>query len=304
MLDPTYRADYNPSTVQGEAFAAASGLATGHSWTQRTVFAKELIMGRHVIVSLAQIDVLWGQPEANLAVAEELVEEARRRGSDLILFPELWTTGFDLVHAGAYASAPGEGVFERLGHLARRNDIYIAGSILKRERDAIFNCAPLFSPRGDLVGEYDKVHLFGLMDEDRYLTAGNRTPVFDLPWGRCAVAICYDLRFPELFRRFALDGAEMVLLPAEWPYPRLEHWRTLLRARAIENEFYLVACNQVGRAGDTHFFGHSTIVDPMGRCAVEAGETAMLLTVSVDMDLVKEARSRLTVLQDRRPEVY
>ena len=261
-------------------------------------------MGKRVTISLAQLDVLWGQPEPNFAVAEKLVEEARRRGSELILFPELWTTGYDLPHACEYASAPGQGAFERLALFARQHGIYIAGSILKREGKSIFNCAPLFSPQGELVGNYDKVHLFGLMDEDRYLSAGHRTPVFNLPWGRCAIAICYDLRFPELFRKYALSGAEMVLLPAEWPYPRLEHWRTLLRARAIENESFFVACNWVGRGGDAHFFGHSTVVDPWGRCVVEAGETEVLLTVSIDMDLVQEVRRRLTVFEDRRPDVY
>jgi len=96
----------------------------------------------------------------------------------------------------------------------------------------------------------------------------------------------------------------MVFLPAEWPYPRLEHWRTLLRARAIENQSFFVACNRVGRGGDTHFFGHSTVVDPWGRCVVEAGETEVLLTVSLDMDVVQEVRRCLTVFEDRRPGVY
>ncbi len=257
-----------------------------------------------MIVSVAQIDVAWGQPEVNLARASEWIAEARRRGSDLVVFPELWTTAYDLVRAGQYASTPDEGVFRSLSQLARQHHIYITGSVLKRQQDAIYNCAPLFSPAGDLLGDYDKIHLFRLMDEDKYLTAGRRTPLFDLPWGRCALGICYDLRFPELFRKYALAGAELILIPAEWPYPRLEHWRTLLRARAIENQCFVVACNRVGRGGDAQFFGHSAVIDPWGRCLVEAGESEILLTVSLDLRLVQDVRRQLTVFDDRRPDVY
>jgi len=255
-------------------------------------------------LSLAQVDVAWGQPDVNLSKAETWAAEARRRGSDLVVFPELWTTGYDLENAGRHASAPGHGAFERLAQIARRNSIYITGSVLKRQQGGIFNCAPLFSPGGEVLGDYDKVHLFGLMDEDKYLAAGHQTPLFDLPWGRCALGICYDLRFPELFRKYALDGADLLIVPAEWPQPRLEHWRTLLRARAIENECYVAACNRVGQGGEAQFFGHSAVIDPWGRCLVEAGESEILLTVSLDMGLVQDVRRRLPVFDDRRPDVY
>lgn len=261
-------------------------------------------MRRTVTVSLAQIDVAWGNPEANLAITEKLTEEAHRRGSDLILFPELWTTAYDLPRAQSYASTGDGDAFGQLAQLARRYDIHITGSVLKREGDKIYNCAPLFSPQGELLGDYDKIHLFNLMQEEQYLSPGQRTPVFELPWGLCALAICYDLRFPELFRKYAVAGARMVFLPAEWPFPRLEHWRVLLKARAIENQCYIVACNRVGQGGDAQFFGHSTVVDPSGRCVVEAGEAEALLTVSLDMGLVEEARRTLTVFADRRPDIY
>ena len=261
-------------------------------------------MTRPVTLSLAQIDVSFGQPEANLATAESLAAEARRRGSDVIVFPELWTTAYDLAQASRHAAVLGGGIFARLSDLARRHSLYVTGSVLRRDGEAFYNCAPLFSPQGELLGHYDKVHLFGLMEEDRYLTAGNRTPVFDLPWGRCAIGICYDLRFPELFRKYALLGAEMIFLPSEWPYPRLAHWQTLLRARAIENQSFYVACNRVGRTGETHFFGHSSVIDPAGQAIVEAEESEELLTVSVDMDQIAEVRKVLTVFKDRRPEVY
>jgi len=261
-------------------------------------------MNRKLILSLAQIDVAWGRPDVNLSKAAEWIAEARRRGSDLIVFPELWTTGYDLANADKYASTIGQGTFERLAQLAGQHRIYISGSILRRQGNAIYNCAPLFSPNGNLLGDYDKIHLFRLMDEDRYLAPGQRTPVFDLPWGRCALSICYDLRFPELFRKYALAGAELILIPAEWPYPRLEHWCTLLRARAIENQCFIAACNRVGEGGGAQFFGRSAVIDPWGHCLVEAGEEEIMLTVSLDFQVIQDVRQRLTVFQDRRPDVY
>jgi omega-amidase len=259
---------------------------------------------KRVILSLAQMDIAWGQPEANLAKAEQWVAEAGRRGSDLILFPELWTTAYDLDHAVDHAAELGQGMLATLGELARQNRIFLAGSILRRGSGRVYNSAVLYAPDGRTVETYDKVHLFGLMDEDRFLAPGTRTPVFDLPWGRGAMAICYDLRFPELFRKYALAGAEMIFLPAEWPHPRLEHWRTLLRARAIENQSFYVACNRVGRGGDAVFFGHSSIIDPRGEVVVEAGDSEQLITATIDLESVVAARNLLTVFKDRRPELY
>jgi len=141
--------------------------------------------------------------------------------------------------------------------------------------------------------------LFPLMNEDMYLTPGTGPVTFATPWGKVGLGICYDLRFPEFFLPYALDDISLVLLPAEWPHPRLHHWRTLLQARAIENQLFVAACNRVGRSGETHFFGHSMVISPWGEVLLEAGEQEVLLTTEVDLDRVREARTRLPVLQSR-----
>ena len=124
-----------------------------------------------------------------------------------------------------------------------------------------------------MLGVYRKMHLFGLFDEDQYLAPGQSPLVLDLPWGTTGLAICYDLRFPEIFRRYAIkENAKMVIISAEWPLARLAHWRALLIARAIENQCFIVACNAAGEAGDTVMAGHSMIIDPWGQIVVEAGE--------------------------------
>ena len=255
-------------------------------------------------VSLAQVSALPGQIEANLEKTHRLVVEARRRGSDIIVFPELWLTSFQLKEAGRLATRPGEGLFARLAELAGENGLYLTGSLLLAEGGRYFNAAPLFAPSGECLGWYSKVHLFSLTGEERYLAGGEKFPLFETPWGKTALAICYDLRFPELFRRYALAGAQIIFLPAGWPPPRLAHWRTLLAARAIENQLFLAACNHVGHFRDWQFFGHSAICDPWGERVIEGGEVEALLTIQIDLAQVEEVRNYMKVFADRRPELY
>jgi predicted amidohydrolase len=143
------------------------------------------------------------------------------------------------------------------------------------------------------------------MDEGKYLQSGDALGIFEMPWGKGALAICYDLRFPELFRRYALDGAGVVLLPSEWPTPRIEHWRTLIKARAIENQCFVLACNRVGADRANTFGGRSAAIDPWGKVLAEGNDTTPdLLVATLDLDLIEQARSFLPVFADRRPDVY
>lgn len=256
-------------------------------------------------ISLAQMDVALGEPEKNLETVRLMAAEAARRGSQLLLLPELWSTGYDLENAARHATTLDEGIFAQVREMATHHGLYVLGSCLSLlENGGYGNTAVLFSPQGEILGQYSKLHLFRLMQEEQYLTAGDRLALVDSEWGKLGLAICYDLRFPEIFRAYALAGARVVFLPSEWPHPRLAHWQTLLRARAIENQFYIVACNRVGRSKETDFFGHSCIIDPWGETVIEAGEQAVLLTCDIDLARVDEVRKRIPVLEDRRGEVY
>jgi len=255
-------------------------------------------------LSLGQMDVALGEPEKNLSRVREMTAEARRRGSEVVVFPELWSTGYDLERVQEHATPTDQGVFAEVAKLAKEHSIHVIGSLLAVKGQGYSNTAVVFSPQGQLLAEYSKVHLFRPMEEDRYLVPGQEAPVFDLPWGRSALAICYDLRFPELFRKYALAGARMVFLTAEWPYPRVMHWQTLLRARAIENQCFMVACNRVGESGDWSFFGHSAIYGPSGELIVGAGEEEMLLTAVIDLDAIEKTRKLITVFEDRQEGVY
>jgi omega-amidase len=255
-------------------------------------------------VSLGQINVALGQPERNLKQVRAMTAEAAAGGSQVVVFPELWSSGYDLARAEEHASALGQGLFAEMTELATQHSLHVMGSLLESRGGGCRNTAIVASPQGQVVAAYSKVHLFRPMEEDVYLVAGQEAPVFDLPWGRSALAICYDLRFPELFTRYALEGARVVFLMAEWPYPRVLHWDTLLRARAIENQFFVVACNRVGESGEWSFFGHSSVYDPSGELVAGAGNEEMLLTAVLDLNMVDEVRRTTTIFDDRREDVY
>ncbi|HOO76832.1 MAG TPA: carbon-nitrogen family hydrolase [bacterium] len=261
-------------------------------------------------MTVAQMNVVPADPEANLEKAEGWVEEAARRGSDLICFPEMWTTGFDWDANARLAPAQGETV-ARVAALARRHRIWINGSLLALdERGRPANTSILFNDRGEPAGVYRKTHLFSLLHEERHMTPGNALTVAETPWGRMGLSVCYDIRFPELFRTYALQGVLCVLSPMAFPYPRLDHWKILVRARAVENQMFMIGVNRVGgeeigAEGRVDYFGDSTIVDPWGRTVVEASETTEeLLTAALDLAEAEEIRARMTVLRDRRPELY
>lgn len=255
----------------------------------------------HLTITLGQMDIRFGDPAANFETVTRMTEDAKRRGSDLILFPELWSTAYNLTNASRYASTLTSGVFADLSALSKRTGIHILGSTLSVLGEKKFgNTLTVFAPDGTLLADYSKIHLFRLMDEHQYLTAGDKPVLVDLPFGRAGLAICYDLRFPELFRGYALAGAVMTFLPAEWPRPRLSHWQTLVRARAIENQMFVFACNRVGRDASNEFFGHSMAVDPWGEILAEGGEGEELITLTADLSKVQDARRKIPILSDRR----
>lgn len=260
---------------------------------------------KKITVSLGQMHVRIGDVTTNMMTMKAMTTAAAARGSDLIVFPELWSSGYDLQSAATYATRTNEGLFSDVAAIAQEKSIAITGSLLSSLDERQYgNTAVYFDEAGVNLGEYSKIHLFRLMNEEQYLTAGSQLTFIKTTWARLGLAICYDLRFPELFRRYALGGASLVLLPAEWPNPRKKHWMTLLQARAIENQMFIIACNRTGTTGDTSFFGHSCIVDPWGEFVVLADDQEGLWTAEVDLSLVPTIRKKIPIFEDRRPDLY
>ncbi len=246
-----------------------------------------------------------GHPEKNFERVRDWSADAARRGSALVVFPELWSTAYDLENWRQHAVPLGDGMFARLSALAKEQSIAIASSILEVKDDRAYNTFVLYDARGEQRGLYRKVHLVPMLDEPKWLTAGDALTLVDMEWGRTGLGICYDLRFPEMWRTYALGGARLLLLPAEWPSRRAYHWQTLLRARAIENQVFIAACNRVGESKGEVFAGQSVVIDPWGEALVEGdGETEALLTAEIDLAKVDDVRQRIPVFKDRRPELY
>ena len=258
-------------------------------------------------IAIAQMSIVPGRPEVNHAAAREFAAQAAAAGAGLLMLPELWATGYDLAHAGEYAAPLDGGHFQWMAGLAQAYGLYALGTGLEANpAGRPFNTAALFGPQGELLATYQKTHLFPPLGETVHMTPGAAAPVFDLPWGRTALAICYDLRFPELWRRFMAAGARLVLIPAEWPIRRVEHWRLLLRARAVENQLFVAGCNRAGEGPDTPdpFGGYSAVVDAWGHVLVEAGTDPELILATLDLDEVERCRTTFPWLADRRPDIY
>jgi len=244
-------------------------------------------------------------PKENLKSTLKMVEDAIRDGADFICLPELFMTGFDYDYIKDQSEGTPNEVTSILSRKADEASVYIlAGSIPEMVGEEIYNTSVLFGRDGKILGSYSKIHLFSVMGEKKNFSHGRDVRVFDTDFGTIGVTICYDLRFPELFRKLSMMGAKMIFVPSEFPVPKLDHWRTLLKARAIENQIYVVGVNRVGKDESSRFFGHSMVVDPRGVILIEAGEDEEIISASIDLAYVGEVREKIFYLDDRISDLY
>lgn len=258
-------------------------------------------------VALIQMDIVPGDPDANfrhaaVKIGEALSDETK---PDVIVLPEMWNTGYALERIGGIADRNGERTRRTFSDMAKKAGVHIiAGSVADADSGRVRNTIYAFDREGRMHARYSKIHLFRLMDEHHYLTPGDEIGRLSIDGHAAGMMICYDIRFPELARNIALGGAKILFVPAQWPNPRLHHWRTLLMARAIENQMYVCAVNRVGSDCKSDFFGHSMIIDPWGEVLAESGEAEDIVSAVLDLSKVDEVRSRIPVFSDRRPELY
>ena len=210
-------------------------------------------------IALLQLEVLEKNKAANVAHGLQLAAEAAQK-HDLLVLPEVWTTGYSLGHLEQEAETPASPVLAQLAELARSEQCAIlAGSVPMRHANGkVYNTSAAINKNGEIVNLYDKVHLFGLFHEEDFFAPGNNFQAFTLDGLCCGSTICYDLRFPELFRHLALQGAQLIFCPAEWPEARGDIWRLLAQARAAENHIFVVAVNCAGSFKGAPFYGHSS----------------------------------------------
>ncbi|WP_323171337.1 carbon-nitrogen family hydrolase [Natrialba sp. PRR66] len=270
-------------------------------------------------LALAQLRVEAGALEENVDRALDAIDRAAARGADLVALPELFNVGYFAFDRYERDAQPLLGATNaRLRAAAAEHDIAIlAGSIVEDlgattavdtpADDGLANTAALFDADGDLQLVYRKHHLFGYDSaESDLLVPGERIETATIGGLTVGVTTCYDLRFPALYRRLVDAGAELVLVPSAWPYPRLEHWQTLSRARAIENQCYVATINGSGQFTDgdtgdtTTLLGRSTVTDPWGITLASTGDDPDLVMAELNREAVSAVREEFPALRDRR----
>ena len=269
-------------------------------------------MDRDVVAAAIQMNSTSDSAD-NLDRAESLVRDASREGAELIVLPELFPMIAEFSAVVAAAEPVDGPIAKRFSALAAELDvILVAGTICERAEnsDGVFNTSLFFDARGQLLGKYRKMHLFevniegkAVINESQYFLAGNQVSVVATSAGIIAQSICYDLRFPELYRTFAARQADIALVPSAFTkVTGAAHWKMLLQARAIENQMFVVAPNQVGQHYDElESYGHSMIIDPWGSILAEAdGEREQVIIAKLESGKLKKVRGRLPALRNRR----
>lgn len=254
---------------------------------------------RFLSAGFLQFDVQLGDIAANVTKVTASLGRLGPSSPGIIVLPEMWATGFAYQGLPTLARQTPE-VLATLQQLATKQHILLAGSLPEMSFDEkkIYNTLFVTGPAG-VIGRYRKQRLFAPIEEDKHLTAGKSPLPIDTPLGRIAGLVCYDLRFPELLRTQTAQGADMLIVSAQWPLVRIDHWHTLLMARAIENQIFVVAANRCGAdsvAGGTTYGGRSLIVAPNGEIVYEAGGEEEHGYVTIDLTAVDRARARFNTL--------
>jgi omega-amidase len=251
------------------------------------------------------MDIAFGDPNKNYQNAEKLIEEAMTEKPDIIVLPELWTTGYDLTRLEQIADKDAGTTIRFLRNAAIKYQVhFVGGSVANQGETGVKNTLLIINKKGELVHSYSKLHLFKLMDEHLFLEAGDKEGLFELEGLTFSGVICYDIRFPEWIRTHTAKGAEALFVVAEWPAARLTHWRALLIARAIENQCFVIACNRSGSDPNNEFAGHSMIINPWGEVIAEAGANEEIVSAEIELELVKDIRKQIPIFKDRRPDLY
>lgn len=252
--------------------------------------------------------------QKNLQTACRLVQEAAQSGAQLVCLPEMFCCPYDNACFADYAEPMDGEIVHALSEAARRTGcVLIGGSFPEREGGKLYNTSPVFSSKGELLGRHRKLHLFDIdveggvrFQESDVLSAGNSCTLIDTEYGNIGVAICFDVRFPELFRRMALRGAELVFLPGAFnPTTGPAHWELTMRARALDNQLFVAACAPaLDPEASYHSYGHSCVVNPWGEVVAGLGDQPGILSAEIDLAQVEKVRRELPLLSARRTDVY
>jgi omega-amidase len=259
-------------------------------------------------IAAAQIACSLGDIEANVRKMRDFSARAKEAGAGLVVFPEMADTGYSMSVIQKSATAWTEGAVPQLQATARELAIGIISGVSEREGGTIYNSQVAMDATGQIVAKYRKIHLFGSrpIEEHTCFSAGDELVTFSMGELRLGLTICYDLRFPELYRALACGkGANVFIISSAWPFPRAEHMRVLAIARAIENQSYVVLSNRVGKDDGVSACGGSAIIDPYGvTVAAASADREELVVADVSDEIIRSVRDRMPVFTDRRESLY
>ena len=259
-------------------------------------------------IAVAQISCALGDPEANLSKVGDFSRVAKETGAELIVFPEMTDTGYSMPVIQKHASHWKTGFVPGLQEIARQVSIGIVSGVSEREGSSIYNSQILVDVNGDVVAKYRKTHLYAVAPVEEQTCFAPGDEFISVAFGglRFGFSICYDLRFPEMYRKLATERAvDAFIISSAWPFPRVEHFRVLAQARAIENQSYLIASNRVGKDKDLWFCGSSAIIDPCGVViAAASADREELIYGDLSEELVHSVRARMKSLAHRRQDLY
>jgi len=254
-----------------------------------------------VKIGIIQLDIHLGEINKNVTYALSNIQNMVEKGVRLIVLPELWSSGFDYKHLAKLAENTPK-ILQEVQQIITANTLVI-GTLPEIKKGKLYNTAFLIDKTG-LLDFYQKSHLFTPSGEDKHFTPGKKAVVVTTHLSKIGVLICYDLRFPEIARCLTLKGAEILAISAAWPLERIEHWRILLRARAIENQLFVIAANASGIQNKIKMGGHSAVISPDGTCLGEADNSETILITEIDLKRVYTFREEIPCLKSRRPEIY
>ncbi len=258
-------------------------------------------------IGLAQIECMVGDSEANCAKITDYIGKAAQQGCDVVVFPEMSDTGYDMSLIKEIASSWAGRPFLAIKKAAARYNLCVICGLSEREDNQIYNSRAVISADGRLLEKYRKVHLFsyGQVQEKQVMTPGSLLTTLNMGGITWGFSICYDLRFPELYRALALMGEEVVVNCSAWPAARATRWEVLTKARALENQSYFIGVNRVGADGELLFCGNSCLIDPYGEnAALGSGEKEELIIGEIEKDKIVSCRNGIPVFRDRREDIY
>lgn len=256
-------------------------------------------------LALAQMNPVWEDKAANMKTAAEWVEKASKEGADMIVFPETTLTGFNIHSPHRTMPSEKKTITTFFSGLAKKNKIAILVGldVCESGKKKGKNLAVFFDAKGKVKAEYQKIHPFSFAKEDTYCEGGNKIVFFKIKGVVCSMVICYDLRFPGLFEAIAKKKPEIIFVIANWPETRIEHWKTLLAARALDTQAFIVGVNRIGEGGGLQYSGYSSVYGPRGEKLAETTDEGIAM-VDIDTTMVKDWRKKFSSLKDKKIQLY